>query len=136
MKNRTLYLLWGALYILCAGLGFIPEARGFGKGVLVVLALLFFLPGAVLLLRGIRRGDRQTVLRIRRLSGCWLLAVLVLMILNLLSVSGSRFLGNLLHGLLVLCSAPMFCGQFWWMSLFLWACLLVAGLLYAPRKAV
>jgi hypothetical protein len=33
--------------------------------------------------------------------------------------------GNLLHILLIIVSAPMVCGQYWVLSLFLWACLMI-----------
>lgn len=134
MKDTTLLLIWGLLGALCAGLGFIPEPAGFGKWVLVLLALLFFLPGAVLLLRGIRREDRKAVVRIRRISLASLGLTLLLLMGNLLSVDGSQLLGDLAYGLLALVSVPMLCGQYWWMSLFLWGALLTASLLYAPKK--
>jgi len=134
MKDKTLYLIWGLLALLCAGLGFIPEAAGFGKFLLILLSLLFFLPGILLLLRSIRRGDRKAALRIRRISAASLVLTLVLTVLNLLSVNASLFLGDLLYGLLGLVSVPMLCGRYWWLSLFLWGCLLTASLLYAPKK--
>lgn len=134
MKDKTLFLIWILLGALCAGLGFIPEPVGFGKGVLVLLALLFFLPGALLLLRGIHREDRKAVVRIRRISLCSLGLTLLLLLLNLVSVEGSQLLGDLAYGLLALVSVPMLCGQFWWMSLFLWGSLLTASILYAPKK--
>lgn len=134
MKDKTLPIIWGLLAALCAGLGFIPEPAGFGKWVMVMLALLFFLPGSALLLRGIRREDRKAVLRIRRISLASLGLTLLALLINFISVEGSQLLGNLAYGLLALVSVPMLCGQFWWMSLFLWGCLLTASILYAPKK--
>ena len=127
MKEKTLYILWGALYILCAGLGFIPEATGFGKTVLTALGILFFVPGAILLYRAIRENDRKKVLRIRFISGCWLLMTLILLVANLLSVNASEAVGNILYGLLVVLSSPLVCGQYWELILFLWACLMLAS---------
>jgi len=135
MKNHQLYLLWGLLALLCGGLGFIPEAGTLGTVLLAVLGLSFFLPGAVLLYRGVREGDRAAVLRIRKLSLLSLVLTLVLSVLNLLSVLGPRWLGDLSHVLLGLASVPMFCARFRWVSMFLWGCLLTASLLYAPKKA-
>lgn len=128
-KKKTLYILWGFLFILCAGLGFIPEASGFGKAVLIFLGLAFFVPGAILLWDAISCGDRKTVLQIRLLSLCWLVVTLLLLVGNLLSVNASQAVGNLLYGALVILSAPLVCGQFWEMSIFLWACLLTASFL-------
>lgn len=128
-KKKALFILWGFLFILCAGLGFIPEASGFGKAVLVFLGLAFFAPGAILLWDAVSCGDRKTVLRIRLISLCWLVVTLVLLVGNLLSVGASQGVGNVLYWLLVVLSAPMVCGQFWEMSIFLWACLLTASFL-------
>ena len=135
MKDKTLWLGWGLLAALCAGLGFIPSAQGFGKAILVLLALVFFLPGVVLLVRSVNRKDRKTALRIRRISLVSLGLTLLLLVLNLLSVNASQGLGNFLYTLLALVSVPMLCIRFWWLSLFLWGSLLTASLLYAPKKA-
>ena len=134
MKNKQLYLFWGFLALLCGGLGFIPETGPFGTVLLTTLALCFFLPGAVLLYRGVRKGDRKTVLRIRKLSLLSLGLTLVLTVLNLVSVLGPQWLGDLVYVLLGLVSVPMLCGRFWWLSLFLWGSFLTASLLYAPQK--
>ena len=48
MNNKILFALWGVLFILCAGLGFLPEATGWTTAA----AILFFLPPALLLHKG------------------------------------------------------------------------------------
>jgi len=133
MKEKTLYLIWGAWYILCAGLGFIPAAGGFGRVVLIAVAVLFFVPGAVLLVRGLRAGNRKGVLRIRRISLGALLLALVLILANVCSIDASQTAGDVLYILLGILSAPMFCGQYWLLSLFLWGCLLT-GSFQRPQK--
>ena len=134
MKEKISYIVWGALYILCAGLGFIENANGFGKVLLVVLAIVFFVPGAMLLYEGIRQKDRKKVLRIRYISAIVLGLTLVTLIANFFSVLASEAVGEALYDLLVLVSAPMVCGQFWIIGLFLWACLLMASFHKAVRK--
>ena len=124
MKNTHLYAIWAVLFIICAGLGFIPEAAGFGRFVLTLLSLLFFVPPAVLLYQ----GDRETVKLIRNLSALSLLVTAVTLICNFLSALGSQLLGNILHGVLVIVSVPMVCSGYWALSLFLWACLLMVSL--------
>ena len=124
MKNIHLYALWAGLFIICAGLGFIPEAAGFGRFVLTLVSLIFFIPPAMLL----HRGGRNTVLLIRNLSALSLLVTAVALICNFLSALGSALLGNILHAVLVIVSAPMVCSGYWALSLFLWACLLMASL--------
>lgn len=133
MKEKTLYILWGLLFILCAGLGFIPEPTGFGKAVLVILALLFFVPGTLLLVNAIRNENRKTVLRVRLISVCSLGLTLILLVANVLSVNASEVLGNILYWLLVVVSSPMICGRYWLLTLFLWGCLLT-GSFMRPKK--
>lgn len=133
MKEKSLYGIWLFLFILCAGLGFIPEPEGFGKAILVILSILFFVPGAILLVNAIRAENRKTVLLIRKLSITSLVLTLALLVANLFSVNASKVIGDILYGLLAVISAPMLCGQYWFLSLFLWACLLT-GSFTRPAK--
>lgn len=133
MKNSALYFLWGCLFILCAVLGFIPEPEGVVRILLTLIAVCFFLPPAVLLFRSGRTGDRTTPALIRNLSALSLAATLILVVLNILCAPGSRLLGDFLHCLLVIVSSPMICSGHWALSLFLWACLLMASLSQCRR---
>ena len=128
MKDSKLYALWGVLYIFCGLLGFIREPNGFVMAVLVLLAVGFFIPGAVLLYRGYREQNPGKIKIIRNISLIWLVMTLVLLVANFLTAGATEVTGDLLYGFLVILSAPMYCGQFWIMSLFLWACLLMASL--------
>ena len=121
MNHKRLYFVWGGLFILCGLLGFIPEPAGLGKWLLVALSVGFFVPGWVLLYRGKRK-------LIRNLSLLSLLVTLLLLVLNFMSGRASEAAGDFLYGLLVFLSAPMVCSQYWIISLFLWACLLMSGL--------
>ena len=57
MNQKILSALWGGLFIVCAGLGFIPEPEGSLQILLTVLSLLFFLPPALLLYHAVRKQD-------------------------------------------------------------------------------
>ena len=127
MKNQFLYALWGALFILCAGLGFIPEPAGALSVLLTGLSILFFLPPAVLVWKGRREKDRQGLMLVRNLSIVSLGLSAALIIANFLVAFRSELLGDILHGVLVVVSSPMICSGHWAMSLFFWACLLVAS---------
>lgn len=124
MSNKLLYILWSVLFIICAGLGFIPEP----PGLLTLTALVFFLPPAALLYRAKKRGDRASVKLICCLSALSLGLTLALLVANLLSTGASETVGTWLYYLLVMVSAPMVCSGYWALSLFLWACLLVTGI--------
>lgn len=121
MKNKTLYLIWGGLFILCGLLGFIPEPNGFLKAVLVVFSVIFFAPAWIL----VYRGQAKTV---GILSAVSLGSTLLLLVMNFLSGRAEQAAGEFLYGLLVFFSSPMICSQYWVLSLFLWACLLMTGL--------
>ena len=127
MKNQFLYALWAALFILCAGLGFIPEPAGVLRVLLTGLSILFFLPPAVLVWKGRREKDRMALSLVRNLSIASLSLSVLLIIANFLTVFRSELLGDILHGVLVVVSSPMICSGHWAMSLFFWACLLISS---------
>ena len=127
MNQKFLLTLWGGMFAVCATLGFLPAATGFAQFLLVVLALAFFIPPALLLWLAHGTGDRHTAALVRNLAAASLAVTLVLLVANVLSLLGSTTLGDLLYTILVIASAPMACGQYWIMSLFCWACLLFAG---------
>lgn len=124
MKNRSLFIAWAFLFILCAIGGFIPVAKTAVRILLTGLSLLFFLPPALLLHRG-TAPERHLV---RNLSALSLVLTVLLLIANFLTAFRSEALGNALHALLTVVGCPMITSGHWAMSLFLWACLLVASL--------
>lgn len=127
MNKKGLYALWGGMYIVCAGLGFIP-AEGALRAVLTALAVVFFLPPAVLVYRAGKEGDGHALKLVRNLAALSLLLTVIVLMANLLCAFGSEGLGIFLHTVLVIVSAPMLCCGAWAVSLFFWACLLMASL--------
>lgn len=129
MKKSTLITLWGVLYIICAGLGFIPEPTGAVKTMLFLLSLVFFVPPALLLYRAKKDRDGKGRKFVRRVSlislGCTL-AALIGSILSALTATNN--MGDVMHIVLGLVSAPMYCSNYWALSLFLWAAVLMASL--------
>lgn len=123
-KKQFWYIAWVAGFIICAALGFIREPQGALKGFLVALAVIHFVPPCVLLVR----GDRQDHKRILWLSFLWLGLTLLLLVFNIGSFAASEVVGETLYGILILVSSPMVCGQYWIISLFLWACLMTGAL--------
>ena len=129
MKNKTLWILWGCLWGLTAVLGFIPSPVGFGKILLMILAVAFFVPPIMLLIR----GPRKTVVLLRTISLVWLCVTMVMLVLNLLSIQSVRTVGDILYSVLVIFTAPMVCGQYWMAVVFVWACLFFAALTRAKK---
>ena len=123
MNRKLLYALWAVLFILCAGLGFIPEPERILRLLLMSLSLCAFLPPALLLCR----SGRDDAKLIRNLSALSLGLTAVLLILNFLTAFSSEPLGLILHYVLTVVSSPMICSGHWALSLFLWSCLLVGS---------
>ena len=134
MKTRILYITWAGLYGVCAALGFIPVASGVGKALFLLTSLIFFIPPGILVYDAVTTGSRKVLCQLRVLSACSLGLTLALLIANIFAVNASAAVGQVLHGCLVLVSAPMFCSQYWLISLFLWACLLMVTLRKMPKK--
>ena len=128
MNKTSYYTTWAGISILCAGLSFIPEPAGFLKFLMIALSLAFFLPPALLLYRAKKERDVFTVKLIRNLSLASLVLTAAVLIISVLSFLAPEWVGNFLHILLILVSVPMVCGQYWVLSLFCWACLLMVSL--------
>lgn len=121
MKQRKIWLCWLYLYSLCAVLGFIPEPDGLVKAVMVLLSVVFFLPGFCL----VRLGDRKTMKRVAILCAVWLAAACLLIMGNIASAVMRKVWGNIFYYSMVVVVSPMVCGQYWFVSLFLAACVLM-----------
>ena len=134
MGNTFLYIAWGVLYGVCAGLGLISGAEGAARVLMILFGLLFFVPPFLLLRQAGRQGNRKALKLIRGLSLAWLIVTPVLIIVNILSVSFSALAGTVLYYLLVLLTAPMVCGQIPIVSIFLWAILMAASWMKLSKK--
>jgi hypothetical protein len=135
MKQKALFVLWGGLFILCAGLGFIPQPEGFLRGLMTAAALGFFLVGWLILYRADKTGDRDSLLLVRNLSLLSLGLTLLLLVFSFLTLNVSQWMGDLVHVILVIVSSPMICSGYWALSMFLWACLLLTARSYLKKKA-
>ena len=124
MSKKLLFALWGGLFILCAGLGFIPgfsqNVSAGAQAVLTVLAVAFFAPPACLIYGAKKEKDARTLKLVRGIS-------LLALVLNVLSAMGTVTMGNVLFAVLIVVSSPMVCSGYWALSLFLWACLLIVS---------
>ena len=125
MNQKNLFALWGILFGVCAVLGFFPEPVGIRRWMQTILSVLFFLPPAMLLYRSREKAVHQLI---RNLSALSLGLTLVTLVGNFVFAIRSETLGTLLHYILVVVSSPMICSGYWVLSLFLWACLLMAAM--------
>ena len=124
MLNTYLYIIWIFFYMLCAALGVL----GLPGWVGIVACLLFFLPPALLLHGAGKAGDRRSVARIRNISLAWLGLAVLMIILNIATVYMSETAGAVLYYAMAVLCAPLVCGEYWILSLFLFACLLMSSL--------
>ena len=136
MTKGRLYIIWAAMFVLCAALGFVPNPGGTTYAALFILAILFFIPPFVLTYRAIKDGDVPEIKRIFTICLVWLGLTLVMLALNFVSVGFTAMGGKFVYWLLIVFSTPMICGQVWVVSIFLWGCLLSATVqeLWKRRK--
>ena len=130
LNKYLLLALWLGMFILCAVLGYLPPQEGANKWLLVLFAFAFFVPPALLLYKN--RQDIKMLRLIRTIALAVLIATVVLLIVNLLSVAlilvmeeqTALIVGDVLYDILILVSTPMVCGQYWGIGLLGWAALL------------
>ena len=134
MKMKTLWFIWLYMFILCAVLGFIPEPTGFWKFLFTMAAAGFFVPGFVLLVKADHRDQPGTIRLIRNIAIAALAVATVLIVLNILSVVMSEVWGTVFYVLLVILASPLVCGQYWALSLFGWACLMVYAVTLLKKR--
>jgi len=134
LKELVLYAVWFCLYILCVGLGTVETVEGIGKVLFLLTSLIFFLPGVLLLVLAKQENNRKIALRVRIVSICSLALTVIVFCTNVIAVAASSQMGSFLNDLLNLVSAPMFCSQYWILSLFCWACLLWTSFLKFNKK--
>ena len=127
MKKKGLFVLWGVLFAVCAGLGFVGQPTGVLKWLLGALGLVFFAPPVVLLSRAKQFRDLPTAALVRNIAAASLGLTFALLVANFLSLLGGEALGNVLNVILAIVSVPMFCGQIWVLTLFCWAFLMIAA---------
>lgn len=128
MKQKTVYPVWGIIYILCVLLGFVSQRNTAINVAFAIVSVLFFVPGVVLLVDAYKQADKKALLRLRYISLGSLVLTLVFLMASFASASsGSVILGNVLHYILAVVSAPMLCSGIWALTIFLWACLFIAS---------
>ena len=133
MIRKFLFALWGVLFSLCAGLGFIPEPGGIMAAVLTGFALLCFLPPSLLLYLAVKAGNRSDLLLIRNLSALSLGLTLAALIGNFFTAFASEAVGQIFYYILIIVSSPMVSSGHWALSLFLWACLMMVSIRQLKR---
>ena len=132
ISYKTLYIAWAVMFVLTAALGFaFPEVEnGWGRFGLGLVAVLFFLPPALVLARAKAAGHRFHVRLVGFLALGSLVLTLVLLALTMISFLWSDALANALYGALVIVSSPMICSNLYALSWFLWGTL-IAGAFFS-----
>ena len=81
-----------------------------------------------------REKNKKMLLRVRIVCICSLVLTLIFLVANFLTANASDATGYAMFELLNLVSAPMLCSQYWILSLFLWACLLMGSFTKLPKE--
>ena len=125
MKQKCIYLLWLFVYIICVGLGTLYEDILVLQIFQGLFAVLFFVPPVLLVLEGLKAGQKKYLVQIRVISIVSLALTLAFMIANIAAVYASEAVGNTLNQIYILVATPMHCLPYGFISIFLWACLLM-----------
>ena len=134
MKFKSVWLSWLYLLILCAVLGFIPQPTGFFKVLFALTAAGSFVPGFVLLTKADHRDEVRTLRLVRNIAIAALILATVLIMLNFLSATMSKAWGDVLYVMLVVLATPLVGGQYWVLTLFGWACLMIYGTMLLKKQ--
>lgn len=132
LNKYILLAIWVGMFILCAVLGYLPPQEGANKWLLVIIAVLFFLPPALTVYQCQKEKDGKLLRLVRTVSLVVLIATVALLVVNLLSIAlllvmpekTALIVGDVLYYALILVSTPMICGQYWGIGLIGWAALL------------
>ena len=133
-KKIILWSIWGILYIICVPFGYIAEPTTVQSVGLLLLGLIFFIPGGILLFDALRQKDQKSLLQLRWVSGLSLGLTLIFLVANVFSALASDSVGETLYGFLALVSVPMLCCRQWALSLLLWAMLFFATIVKRPKN--
>ena len=132
MKKKTVvYVVWAVWYLICLFLCRGAEPVGMAKVPFVVVGIATYAPPFYLLY--LSKKDAKTIKIVQIISAASLIAFVVLFVLNILSVKWSPLAGRILDILFKVFCAPVICGQFWVVGLFLWASLLRVSFLMLKK---
>ena len=79
----------------------------------------------LLVLEGLKDGQKKYLVQVRIISIVSLVLTLAFMIANIAAVYASEAVGNTLNQIYILVATPMHCLPYGFISIFLWACLLM-----------
>ena len=130
-KKSVVYAVWAVWYLICMFLALGKTPVGWAMAPFVLVGLLFFVPPFYLLY--LSKKDAKTIKLVRTISIVSLATFVVLYALNIMSVNWSAAIGTALYYMMVVLCAPIMCGQFFIVSLYLWGCLLWACILMLKK---
>ena len=120
-KKSVVSVFWAVWYLICLFLSLGAEPVGMAKIPFLVVGVAAYTPPFYLLY--LSKKDAKTIQIVQSISIASLVAFAVLFVLGVLSVNWSTEAGRILDILFKILCAPIVCGQFWVVGLFLWASL-------------
>lgn len=133
MKSKQIWLWWLYLYIFCAVLSFLPEAKGGIRFLLMLCGIAFFAPPIVLVRKADIRDRLEIVKLVKKLSIIALCVGVFMICVNMASSLLSQAWGLVLQWMLNIVASPMGCGQSPALTLFGWA-FLMCYCIYVEKK--
>ncbi|MBE6957553.1 MAG: hypothetical protein E7447_00170 [Ruminococcaceae bacterium] len=136
-NTMKLWISWAAAFALCTICGLIPTGESSVLGLFVMLlGMAFFIPPALLIRYVVSKKRTTPLVYVRNISLLSLGLTLIMIILNLATYNASEPVQLIARWLLALVYAPMGClpDQIWFLSLFGWACVLMASLQYLQKQ--
>lgn len=137
--TRLFSYSWLGMYLLCVALGMVQGATGAATIALMLISILFFLPPALLVYNELLSTRKRILKRIRWICVASLLLTTISLTTEFaiayLYVGGivSPVAMNISHLITLLVSAPLYCSQTYYVSIFLWACLLFSTFIRLPH---
>ena len=125
LRYDRLYMAWAILFALTGLMGLLfPGAGGFGRAVLILLAVGFFLPPWLILAKARAGKAKRHITLIRCLAAASLVATVLLLCAGIRSLTLGEGAGNLIHIATSILCAPLTCGNYYALPIFCWATLL------------
>ena len=133
MKTKRYWLCWLYLYVLCAVLSFLPEPEGFLWWLMLVIGLVFFVPGVVLVYQADVRDRLNVVKQVKKVSIIALVVDVFLICINIASSLLPAAWGLVFQWILNIFASPMGCGQNPALTMFGWA-FIMCYCIYVEKK--
>ena len=132
-NTMKLWISWAAAYVVCTICGLIPTSEGSFIGLpLMLLGMAFFIPPTILIWYVVKKKRVSPLVHIRNVSIIFLALTTIAYVLNMLTYDASEPVQLFAQWFKAMVATPMDClpEQIQLLSVFGWACILMAAIHY------